>query len=209
MDYQQNFKDSFLERRRMIRFRRKREHLHFWQEFKVIPAWLISVVIALFFIAQGIAAFVNLYPPINGGQIFPPELATRPALASLALAGFVTLVSITLATMIFLIAYVNRDARRRGMNSGLWTLLVIVMLPAWLFTGFMIYFLSREPLPFDCPQCGTKVAARFNFCPNCKCNLHPACPQCKREIGETDKFCPYCAQDLAAVSIPSSGEIQS
>jgi len=41
------------------------------------------------------------------------------------------------------------------------------------------------------------VNARFNFCPNCKCNLHPACPQCQREVSDTDKFCPYCATDLA------------
>jgi hypothetical protein len=41
------------------------------------------------------------------------------------------------------------------------------------------------------------VGARFNYCPNCKCNLHPSCPQCKREVVENDKYCPYCGQDLA------------
>ena len=56
------------------------------------------------------------------------------------------------------------------------------------------------PKKAPCPQCGNSVGARFNFCPNCKCNLHPSCPQCKREIAETDKYCPYCGNDLKAAA---------
>jgi RNA polymerase subunit RPABC4/transcription elongation factor Spt4 len=82
------------------------------------------------------------------------------------------------------------------MHSALWTFLVIVLIPGYFILGFIIYLLMREPLPYNCPQCGTTVGARFNFCPNCKCNLHPACPQCKREVDETDKFCANCGQDL-------------
>jgi hypothetical protein len=87
------------------------------------------------------------------------------------------------------------------MNSAVWTLLVIVLLPAWTFVGFLIYFLMREPLPYPCPQCAKTVGARFNFCPNCKCNLHPSCPNCKREVVETDKFCPYCAHELGSAPL--------
>jgi len=181
---------------RLIRFRRKRENLRFWDEFKVVPRWLIWTVFALYLIAQGIAVFVNLNPAINHGQIFPEDLASNPAVASLALAGIITGVSIVMAIPIFLAGYVNRDAKRRGMNSGLWTFLVVVLMPGYLILGFIIYFLMREPLPFPCPQCGATVGARFNFCPNCKCNLHPTCPQCKREVLETDKFCAYCGQEL-------------
>jgi predicted amidophosphoribosyltransferase len=47
------------------------------------------------------------------------------------------------------------------------------------------------------------VNARFNFCPSCKCNLHPACLQCKREVAELDKFCPYCGNDLKAAASPA------
>jgi RNA polymerase subunit RPABC4/transcription elongation factor Spt4 len=68
----------------------------------------------------------------------------------------------------------------------------------------MVYFLMREPLPYPCPQCGTSVGARFNFCPNCKCNLHPSCPNCKREVAETDKYCPYCAHELGTASAPET-----
>ena len=208
-DYQQRVTDSFNERRRLIRLRRRKENLRFWQEFGIIPRWLIILVIVLFLAAQAIAFLVNMSAPQRGDQIFPPELRDNPALASLALAGIVTAASLCMAVMIFMIAYVNRDASRRGMSAALWTILVLILLPAWGFIGFVIYFLMREPLPYPCPQCGNTVGARFNFCPNCKCNLHPSCPQCKREIAESDKFCPYCGSDLKSAvnttEIPAQG----
>jgi hypothetical protein len=200
-DYQQRVTESWNERRRIIRLRKRKEKLRFWDEFRIIPRWLVATVVLLYVAAMAIATVVNLaaMKNPNGNAMFPPELRNNPLLASLSLAGVVTLVSLTMATLIFLVAYVNRDAKRRGMSSGLWTLLVLVLLPGYLVIGFMVYFLMREPLPYDCPQCGTTVGGRFNFCPNCKLNLHPSCPQCKREVAETDKFCPYCAADLKNV----------
>src|SRR5271168_2992859 len=201
-DYQQKVTDSFNERRRLIRLRKKKENLQFWDEFRIIPNWLKWLVPALYVIAVGIAVTVNLAARHNpyGNDMFPWEFRNNPVMASFALAGIVTAVSLVMASLIFLIGYVNRDAKRRGMNSALWTLLVTLLLPAWTFLGFLIYFLMREPLPYDCPQCGKSVGARFNFCPNCKCNLHPSCPNCKQEVVETDKFCPYCATDLKSVA---------
>jgi len=199
-DYSQRVTDSFNERKRLIRLRRKKENLHFWQEFRIVPGWLKIAVALLYVIALSIAVPVNLarrFEPY-GNTMFPWELRNNPALASLALAGIVTAVSLMMAIFIFMVAYVNRDSARRGMNSALWTLLVLVLSPGWLIIGFVIYFLMREPLPYPCPQCSTSVGARFNFCPNCKCNLHPSCPQCKQEIADSDKFCPYCGNDLAA-----------
>jgi hypothetical protein len=199
-DYQQKINASFSERRRLNRLRRRKEVLRFWDEFKLVPRWLRLLVATLYVLALGIAIPVNLaqrYAP-GGNEMFPPDFRYSPVLASFALAGAVTAASLAMASLIFLVAYVNRDAKRRGMNSAVWTLLVIILLPAWTFIGFLIYFLMREPLPYPCPQCSTTVGARYNFCPNCKCNLHPSCPQCKREVGETDKFCPYCAFELAA-----------
>lgn len=197
-DYSQKVTSSFNERMRLMRVRRKKEKLRFADEFRIIPRWLIVLVIVLFLVAQSIAALVNLTAPERGDQIFPPELSEHLVLASLSLAGIVTLVSIFFAAFIFLTAYVNRDAARRGMNSFLWTILILIFLPTWGLIGLVIYFLMREPLPYPCPQCSASVSARFNFCPNCKCNLQPSCPQCKREVAELDKFCPYCGTDLAA-----------
>jgi hypothetical protein len=205
-DYQQKINASFSERRRLNRLRRKKEVLRFWDEFKLVPTWLRALAGILYVIALGIAIPVNLaqrYTP-GGNYMFPPELRGDPVLASFALAGIITAVSLVIASLIFLVAYVNRDAKRRGMNSAVWTLLVIILLPAWTFLGFLIYFLMREPLPYPCPQCSAAVGARYNFCPNCKCNLHPSCPQCKREVVETDKFCPYCAAELAAPALATT-----
>ena len=207
-DYQQKVSGSFNERKRLNRLRRRKENLRFWEEFRIIPKGLIWIVVALFLIAQIIAFSVNRWNAEHYGELFPYELRDTPVLAYLALAGIITGASLFVATLIFMIAYVNRDAKRRGMNPTLWTLLAIILLPGYLIIGFMVYFLMREPLPYPCPQCGASVGARFNFCPNCKCNLHPSCPNCKREVVETDKFCPYCAQELGTAA-PSSVEAPS
>jgi hypothetical protein len=205
-DYSQKVSSSFNERMRLIRLRRKKENLHFWSELRIIPRWVFVLVFLLFLLAQGIALLVNLSAPMRGDQIFPEELKNDPATASVALAGIVTGISLVAASYIFLIAYVNRDAKRREMHAALWTLIALLLSWPFPFLGVIIYFLVREPLPYPCPRCSTAVGARFNFCPNCKCNLHPSCPQCKREIVETDKYCPYCGNDLKAT--PSMEETQ-
>jgi MFS family permease len=104
-----------------------------------------------------------------------------------------TLAGIVLGVIMLLIGYVNRDAKRRGMNYGLWTILVIFIPYAM---GYVIYFLVRHPIPGKCPQCGATTNPAFNFCPKCKFNLHPACPQCHRGIEVGALFCPYCSADL-------------
>jgi RNA polymerase subunit RPABC4/transcription elongation factor Spt4 len=205
----QGVKSSFSEKMRLIRFRRKKENLRFWQEFKLVPRWLIWMVVVLFLIAQIIGQMVLHHQLANHQEVFGAELDSDPGAAGAALFGIITGVSLVFAVMIFMVGYVNKDAKRRGMHSALWTFLVLVLMPGYLVLGFIIYLLMREPLPYNCPQCGTTVGARFNFCPNCKCNLHPACPQCKREVAETDKFCPYCGQDLDPAKLTEGREVPS
>jgi hypothetical protein len=201
-DYQQKIAESFSERKRLNQLRKRKENLRFWNELRIIPRWLFVLAAMLYVLALVIALTVNMaqsHNP-NGNEMFPPELRDNPALAQLALSGLITLVVLFFAGFLFMIAYVNRDASRRGMNSALWTLMVIIFLPTWGLIGLVVYLLMREPLPYPCPECATTVNARFNFCPNCKCNLHPSCPQCKREVGELDKFCPHCGNDLKAAT---------
>ena len=205
----QGVKSSFSEKMRLIRFRRKKENLRFWQEFKLVPRWLIWMVVVLFLIAQIIGQMVLHHQLANHQEVFGAELDSDPGAAGAALFGIITGVSLVFAVMIFMVGYVNKDAKRRGMHSALWTFLVLVLMPGYLVLGFIIYLLMREPLPYNCPQCGTTVGARFNFCPNCKCNLHPACPQCKREVAETDKFCPYCGQDLDSLKVTEARDLPS
>jgi hypothetical protein len=203
----QGIKSSFSEKMRLIRFRRKKENLRFWQEFKLVPRWLVWMVVVLFLIAQIIGQTVLHVQLVNHQEVFGPELDNDPGAAGAALFGIITGASLVFAIMVFMVGYVNIDAKRRGMHSALWTFLVLVLMPGYLILGFIIYLLMREPLPYNCPQCGSTVDARFNFCPSCKCNLHPACPQCKREVAETDKYCAYCGYDLEPVKASEPREL--
>jgi len=197
--------DAFNERLRMIRFRRKRERSNFREELRIIPKWIFWACIILYLIALVIGITVNLHNFQTGDPIFPDEsLRNEPVSSCAALVAAITAIAVVLTAMLAMLGYVYRDAKRRGMNAGLWTLLVLILSPAYLLIGLIIYLLIREPLPYNCPQCSTTVHARFNFCPNCKYNLHPACPQCQREVSDTDKFCPYCATELSNRPKPAS-----
>lgn len=198
--------DSFNERMRLIRFRRKRERTRFRDELRIIPRWLVWACVTLWLIAVVVGCSVNFYNMQHNGDYFPPnpEMLGHPVVACLALAGVITVVAFVFSCTLFMFGYVYKDAQRRGMHPALWTLLVLILSPSFGIIGLIIYLLVREPLPFTCPQCAATVNARFNFCPNCKYNLHPSCPQCRREISDTDKFCPQCGTDLAHTVKPSS-----
>jgi hypothetical protein len=189
-----NIGSSWSERMRLIRFRRKRETFSFWKEFSIVPTWLVATMATLYVIALVAVQIANA---VSRANLVPDTVRDYQILGPLALAGVVTAVALPVSIILFLVGYVYRDAKRRGMSAGAWTFLVIALMPAYLLLGFIVYFVMREPLPFDCPQCGTKVGARFNYCPNCKYDLHPSCPQCKREVLDGDKFCSFCGQALS------------
>ena len=67
------------------------------------------------------------------------------------------LIGMFLGAVILMIGYVNVDSKRRGMNSLLWTLLVIFVPKA---LGFIAYFLLRKPLLMPCYP----AAIRFQQC---------------------------------------------
>ncbi len=190
---------------RLIRFRMRRERTHFSDEIRIIPRKLIWAVLVLWVVAVIIAVSTNLMGAWDGHELWPEGATRREAV--LATFGVVTAAAIPLACIIFLVGYVYQDARRRGMNAGLCLFLVLILLPAWVFIGFVIYFLVREPLPYHCTQCGALVSARYNFCPTCRCNLRPTCPQCKREISDRDRYCPYCGAETAVPVITEPGPL--
>jgi hypothetical protein len=189
--------DAFNERLRLIRFRRKRERAKFRDELRIIPKWLVLTCLTLYVLALMLGLVINLHNIQTGDSVFPEDsYRTQPVLSCLALVGVITAIAFTASVLLFMLGYVYRDAKRRGMHPGLWTLLVLILSGGYFFIGLIIYLLVREPLPYNCPQCSSTVSARFNFCPNCKYNLHPACPQCQREVSDSDKFCPFCATEL-------------
>lgn len=209
-EYQQPVSEPFSEKLRRIRFRMKKESFRFSDEIRLVPRWLIAWIVVLYVVALVTAITLNLYGITNEGEPWPPGYPL--AEGALIMAGIVTAIAIPIACVLLLIGYVNRDAKRRGMNSTLWTLLVIMLVPAYLATGFIIYFLIREPLPYDCPHCGSLVSARFNYCPNCDYNLHPTCPRCRREVNYADRYCPYCGYTLKAEgmqdAVPATAEME-
>jgi len=196
----QGVNSAWNERMRLIRLRRKKERPRFREELRIIPGWLKVFCFVLYLIAIAIGvAVVNLDPEARF-----PNLPSNAAANTLAIIGIVTGVSLVFTTLVMMLGYVYRDAKRRDMNPVLWTLLVAVLTPSSILIGFVIYLLVRDPLPYPCPRCSAPVGPRFNFCPNCKNDLHPSCPNCKREIVETDKFCPYCAFELKPPQLTES-----
>ncbi|HUI52818.1 MAG TPA: zinc ribbon domain-containing protein [Terriglobales bacterium] len=195
--------DAWNQKLRMIRFRRRRERSTFREELKLVPKWLVWTCVVLIFLAILIGIAVNLHNFKTGGPIFPDDsLRNDPGASCAGLFGIILLCGTLMSALFFTVGYTYRDAKRRGMNPALWALLVLI-LSQYLFIGLVIYLLVRDPLPYTCPQCASAVSAKFNFCPNCKYNLHPACPQCQQEVSDTDKFCPYCATELTPAGTPA------
>ena len=156
------------------------EKFDIFAEFSIIPKFMIAVAIL---VAVGLMAFLFLvmFPNDKNGPPFSIQVPVATAVGFVM--GFFTL----------LIGYVNRDAKRRGMNYALWTVLVIFIPNA---IGYILYFMMRQPLRGTCPACQATVNPAFNYCPNCKYVLHPACPSCHRSIEAGATFCPYCSADL-------------
>src|SRR5258708_29038179 len=112
----QGVKSSFSEKMRLIRFRRKKENLRFWQEFKLVPRWLIWMVVVLFLIAQIIGQMVLHHQLANHQEVFGAELDSDPGAAGAALFGIITGVSLVFALMIFIVRYLHQNAKPPRMH---------------------------------------------------------------------------------------------
>jgi len=175
---------------RVIRWRMAHEKFSFADEFRIVPRWLKVLAITLVLGGQAAAQAAYWLSSKNDPLIL--------------YVGIAAAIAVGIGIVLLFFGYLNRDAKRRGMNSTLWTLIAILV--PYLI-GIIIYFLVREPLPYNCPSCGAIVNARFNFCPACQYNLRPSCPQCKREVRVEDRYCPYCAAELPAPSLaPQEGQ---
>src|SRR5271154_3191191 len=136
-DYQNRVSQSFSERMRLNRFRRKRERSSLREEFRIVPRWLVVTVVLLWLLGIAIGTMVHLGQSFTiysspdhsttdmHRQIWPWELRNDPVLASLALAGVITSIAIPMAGFLLFLGYVYRDAKRRGMHAGLWILLIL------------------------------------------------------------------------------------
>jgi Double zinc ribbon len=161
---------------------RTSEKTTFRAELGVIPRWLVKVTFALYVIAAAAMVCLEIFAPI--AEITQPVV--HRVVTSLLI---VTLAVAALSVIVLFFGYIGADAKRRGMSPVLWVL-VSLLIPYLI--GVILYFVVREPLPFNCPQCGHTLSAQFNYCPACQLNLRPNCPQCRHAIHPGDRFCPHC-----------------
>ena len=148
-------------------------------EAGLIPkiGWLVAAVIYLGLVVLFVA---TAWPGMLNWPLWAKQLVT-------------VLVPLPLMIYALLVAYISRDARRRGMRHVLWTLLAI-FIPNGI--GIILYFLFRDPLLAHCTKCGARVRSNFPFCPICGAAMAPACPQCRRSVEAMWSNCPYCGGRL-------------
>lgn len=159
---------------------------HFRDELALIPP-VATVIAFLAFVITQICLLVLVPHYIDRSQV-PP----MPALVAISIGG-----GIFLAVIVLMVGYVNADSKRRGMNSLLWTLLVIFIPKA---LGFLAYFLLRKPLLIACPNCGTEIGSDYRYCPKCGQPRTPMCSHCGATLQRDYKVCPYCGKPVSATA---------
>jgi hypothetical protein len=158
----------------------------FDEEWALVPAgarWT-AVFVALALVSLMAALF--LLPVLVEGEhkaflfVFPMFL-----LASIGAAP--------LAVYVLLVGYVYGDARRRGMNQVMWTLLAIFIPSA---VGVILYFILRDPIPVPCPSCGSPARKGHAYCASCGAAVRAACPQCRQPLEPGWRNCVRCGAPL-------------
>ena len=161
----------------------------FDQEFALVPEgarWTAALVVLAF------AALMT-------GIFLVPVAVNEPKALVFVLPLFLaTLIGAgALGTFVLLVGYVFGDARRRGMNHVLWTLLAIFIPNA---IGIILYFILRDPIPVPCPACGTPATKGHAFCAGCGAAVRAACPQCRQPIEPGWRNCARCGAALTGAS---------
>jgi hypothetical protein len=160
----------------------------FDEEWALVPAGVRWVAVLVFLAMAGLMASLFLLPLIAEHEyrgllfVFPLFLMT--------LIG-----AVALAIYVLLVGYVYGDARRRGMNQVMWTLLAVFIPSA---VGVILYFILRDPIPVPCPSCGTPARKGHAYCASCGAAVRAACPQCRQPLEAGWRNCVRCGTPLAS-----------
>jgi Double zinc ribbon len=167
----------------------------FDQEWAVVPkgARWTAVLAGLAFTA--LMAGVFLLPPLVEHD--PKALIVLSPFFLLTLLG-----AVPIAIYVLLLGYVWGDARRRGMNHVMWTLLALFIPSA---VGVILYFILREPLPVACPSCGTPARKGHAYCASCGAAVRAACPHCRQPVEPGWRNCASCGQPLGQAAAAPPG----
>lgn len=162
----------------------------FEHEWALVPtgARWIAVLVALAFAALMAAIF--LLPLIVEGE-YKALLFVVPIFLLTLIGGA------GMAVYVLLVGYVYGDARRRGMNQVLWTLLAIFIPSA---VGVILYFILRDPVPIPCPSCATPAYKGHAYCASCGAAVRTACPQCRQPVEAGWRNCARCGTSVTAAS---------
>ncbi len=158
----------------------------FEQECAVVPVPARWIAVLVFLAMGGLMASLFLLPLVveheYRGLLFVIPVFLMSLIGAVALAVFVLLVG-----------YIYADARRRGMNYVLWTLLA-VFIPSGV--GIILYFILRDPIPVPCPSCGTPARKGHAYCACCGAAVRASCPRCRQPIEPGWRNCVRCGAPL-------------
>jgi hypothetical protein len=144
--------------------------------------------------ARWTAAFVGLvFTALMTGIVFSRAAAEELPAPVFVFALLALLGAGAMAIYVLLLGYVYGDARRRGMNRFLWTLLALFIPYA---VGIILYFVLREPVLVSCPSCGTPARKGHAYCVGCGTAVRTACPSCRQPVEPGWRNCALCGHAL-------------
>jgi len=120
----------------------------------------------------------------SGDRVAGPIILSIAALVGILILFFVIGIGI----------YVYHDAKLRGMEPVVWTL-VAIFIP--YFIGLIVYLVTRKPLQSTCPSCGMGAPWKASFCPSCGRAISRTCPKCQVSIQNGARFCHSCGMELS------------
>ena len=157
--------------------------------------------------ARWTAALVALaFTALMAGIFLLPAFAAHDSKAVLVLSPIflLTLVgAVPIAIYVLLLGYVWGDARRRGMNHVMWTLLALFIPSA---VGLILYFILRDPVPVPCPSCAAPARKGHAYCASCGTAVRAACPHCRQPVEAAWRNCASCGQALRPAGSASASQ---
>lgn len=131
------------------------------------------------------------------------------SVATVVFPFIILLLLVCIAIPVFLGVFVYRDAKSRGMEPWLWTLIAIL---APSLIGLIIYLIvRRDHIVLSCPSCGSEVQEHFTTCPGCGQKLKAGCPNCGTALKPEWKICPQCGREITDATdftppVPNKGK---